>query len=144
MSGGAGSRRDHDRFCTTEGWEPVRNARGAQVTHHLTYELRLPDGRVLRTRISRPPNKDSYGPGLWRHILTDQLDVTGAQFWACVRDGQLPDRGAATAEPPPRSLPASLVHQLIHLAGVPEREVAGMGLERAVEVMTAHWSRPNG
>lgn len=142
MSDGAASRRDHDRFCKTEGWDEVRNAQGGKVEHHITYELALPDGRILRTRISRPADNTTYGLSLWKHILTEQLDVTEAEFWACLRDKQLPDRGAATTEPPAQALPASLVHQLIHVAGVPENDVAGMSLERAVEVMTAHWSRP--
>jgi hypothetical protein len=38
--------------------------------------------------------------------------------------------------------PASLVHQLIHVAGVPEDEVASMSLERAIDVMAAHRSQP--
>lgn len=112
------------------------------VEHHITYELLLHDGRILRTRISRPADNTTYGLGLWKHILTDQLDVTEAEFWACLRDKQPPDRGAATIEPPAQALPASLVHQLIHVAGVPEDNVAGMSLERAVELMTAYWSRP--
>jgi hypothetical protein len=143
VSGGAASRRDHNRFCLTERWDEIRNARGGKVGHHLTYELRLPDGRILRTRISRPADNTTYGPALWRHILTDQLDVTEPEFWACVRDKQPPDRGPATQELPAGALPASLVHQLIHVAGVPEDEVASMSLERAIEVMAAHWSQPN-
>jgi hypothetical protein len=142
VSDGAASQRDHNRFCTTEGWDEVRNARGGKVEHHITYELTLPDGRILRTRISRPADNTTYGPSLWKHILTQQLDVTEAELWACLRDKQLPDRGAATIEPPGQALPASLVHQLIHVAGVPEGEVAGMSLGRAVEVMTTHWSQP--
>ena len=138
---GPGSRRDHDRFCRLEGWTEVRNARGRKVGHHITYELTLPDGRILRTRISRPPNSETYGPRLWAHVL-DQLQVTEAEFWACVALRELPDRGTVSREPPGTSLPAGLVHQLIHVAGVPESEVAGMTLEDAVEVMRGHWSRP--
>lgn len=142
MSDGAASRRDHNRFCRAEGWDEVRNARGGKVDHHITYELLLPDTRILRTRISRPADNTTYGFSLWKHILTAQLEVTEVAFWACLRDKQLPDRGAATIERPAQSLPASLVHQLIHVAGVPEDDVAGMSLERAVDVMTAHWSQP--
>jgi hypothetical protein len=142
VSDGAASRRDHDRFCKTEGWDEVRNARGGKVEHHITYELTLPDGRIVRTRISRPADNTAYGLILWKHILTEQLDVTEAEFWACLRDKQLPDRGAVTSAPSTQALPASLVHQLIHVAGVPEDEVAGMALERAVEAMAAHWSQP--
>ena len=142
MSGGPGSRRDHDRFCRTEGWARVRNARGGQVGHHLTYELTLPDGRILRTRISRPPNTETYGRGLWKHILSDQLEVTEAEFWACVDEHELPDRAPATGEVPASALPAGLALQLIRTAGIPEAEVATMSLQRALEVMNQFWSQP--
>jgi len=144
VSSGPASRRDHDRFCTTEGWELVRNARGGQVGHHLTYELKLPDGRILRTRISRPPNNETYGTGLWKHILSDQLDVTEVEFWACVDGRELPDRGLAATAAPANSLPAGLVFQLINTAGIPEAEVATMTLEQALKVMNRHWSQPRG
>jgi hypothetical protein len=141
VSGGAASRRDHDRFCQIEGWEQVRNARG-RTGHHHTYELKLSDGRILRTRISHPVNNDTYGARTWAHILRDQLDVSEPEFWACIDERKLPARGPTADETPANALPASLVHQLIHVAGVPEDEVARMSLERAVEVMTAHWSQP--
>jgi hypothetical protein len=141
VSSGPGSRRDHDRFCQLEGWEQVRNARG-RTGHHVSYRLRLPDGRVLRTRISHPVNNDTYGPSLWRHILTDQLEVTEPVFWACVEDQKLPDRGAAAAKAPANALPAQLAYQLVHDAGIPEAEVAQMDLPRAIQVMSEYWSRP--
>jgi hypothetical protein len=136
-----GSRRDHDRFCRREGWEVTRNARGRPTGHHITYQLRLPDGRMLRTRISRPADATSYGPSLWAHILSDQLEVSEAEFWACVTDGILPDRGRAGSEPPPTALPAGLVHQLLSI-GVPQSEIAGMTREQALARMSAHWSKP--
>ncbi len=120
MSSGSGSRRDHDRFSRIEGWTEVRNARGKPVGHHIAYELTLPDGRILRTRISRPPNNETYGPRLWNTILTDQLHVTDAEFWACVSNDDLPDRGAAgVSDPPAHALPAGLVHHLIHKPASP-------------------------
>lgn len=137
----AGSRRDHDTFCRTEGWIEVSNARGGSVSHHLTYELLLDDGRILRTRISRPANNTTYGPSLWSTILRDQLLVTEAEFWACVRERDLPPRGGAS-EIPSRALPAELVHQLIHVARVPEVEVAQMDLTQAIARMSAYWSQP--
>lgn len=137
-----GSRRDHRRFCETEGWDEVRNARGGTVAHHLTFELRLADGRVLRTRISRPANADRYGPSLWAHILRDQLDVTAAEFWACVDDGIVPVRIEDDITPPANALPAGLVHQLVHTLGLTADEIAALTLDEAVRLMTDHWSTP--
>lgn len=138
-----GSRRDHNRFCQVEGWSEVRNARGKKVAHHLTYELELPDGRILRTRVSRPADNTTYGPGLWKHILTEQLFVTEDEFWDCVSNGRPPDRGTSTQRVDANALPASLVYQLIHEAGVPEEDVAEMTLQQATETMVRFWSRPS-
>lgn len=136
-----GSRRDHNKFCTTEGWKVVGNARGKKASHHVTYELPLPDGRILRTRISHPVNSTTYGASLWAHILRDQLDVTEAEFWACVKDGSRPSRARAP-EPPENALPAGLAWQLIHSAGVPEAEVATMTRDEAIARMNEFWARP--
>ncbi len=110
--------------------------------HHLTYELTLADGRILRTRISRPVRSaDTYGPSLFAHILSDQLEVTAEQFWACVKNKVLPPRPKGPADPPSNALPASLVHQLITVAHVSEERIAEMSKEEAVAVMTEVWSR---
>jgi hypothetical protein len=79
------TRKDHQNYCLNEGWTQIRNARG-KSGHHVTFELTLPDGRVLRTRISHPPNRQTYGPSMWAHILRDQLHVSEDEFWACVRE----------------------------------------------------------
>lgn len=135
----APTRADHQAFCLAEGWVQVSNTRSS-TGHHVTHELALDDGRVLRTRISHPPGRQTYGPSLWAHILRDQLDVTGNEFWACARDGALPDRGAL--EPPPDAIPAGLVHQLL-AHGVPEAEIRAMTASEAVQKMTDIWSRPS-
>jgi len=132
------TRADHDRFCRTEGWRRVRDARGRTGTHHVTYELDLPDGRVLRTRISHPPDRTDYGPKLWSHILRDQLDVPEARFWACVHDGVVPDRGRPSVRA--GSLPAELVHLLRSRAGLSDAEVAGLSRQQAIDRLTQHWS----
>jgi len=139
----AGTRADHNRFCLNEEWELVRDAQGREVRHHVTYELALADGRILRTRISRPVKKVTYGAQLWKTILRDQLCVAEAEFWACVNNKVKPDRGDAP-EQPEHALPAQLVFQLIHEAHVPEDEVAKMSLEQAVGAMTRHWATPPG
>ena len=74
------------------------------ATRAQALELELPDGHVLRTRISRPANRESYGPALWKVILTEQLSVIEEQFWACVMDRELPDRGGDPGDLPSRAL----------------------------------------
>lgn len=112
------------------------------MRHHVTFELALHDGRILRTRISRPVNTTTYGPGLWRAILREQLHVSEDEFWVCVNDKQVPDRGQGLPEPSEAALPAGLVYQLIHVAGVAEDDVRSMTLAHALSVLTEHWSQP--
>ncbi|MEK2489833.1 cytotoxic translational repressor of toxin-antitoxin stability system [Kitasatospora purpeofusca] len=131
-------RERHDRFCRTEDWERVRDARGRTGTHHVTYELTLRDGRILRTRISHPVDRTVYGPSLWSHILRDQLEVAEDEFWDCVLLGRLPGRGEP--EPPKDSLPADLVYLLIHRVGLAEDAVAALSREDAVARLQQYWT----
>lgn len=134
----APTRRDHERFCRTEGWDAVRDARGRTGTHHVTFELALDDGRVLRTRVSHPVNRETYGPDLWRHILRDQLGVDEPTFWACVREGVLPARSRAAATG--STLPAELVLLLISKVGLSEADVAAMTKDEAVARLQRYWT----
>jgi hypothetical protein len=138
----APARSDHEAFCTTEGWEQVRDAQGRTGTHHLTYELRLHDGRILRTRISHSPDRSTYGKSIWAHILRDQLDISEAEFWACVQDKVKPDRGEPRV--PAEALPAELVHLLITQIGLGNAEISKMSKADAITRMQEHWSRPPG
>jgi hypothetical protein len=132
------TRQEHETFCDIEGWTPVRDARGRTGTHYITYELNLPDGRVLRTRISHPADRTSYGSSLWSHILGDQLGVTEEEFWTCVRDGAKPDRGVPEA--PTEALPADLVGLLISRVGLADSQVAAMSKAEAVERLNRYWT----
>jgi hypothetical protein len=132
------TRKDHDTFCRIEQWRQVRDARGRTGTHHVTYELDLPDGRILRTRVSHPVDRTDYGPRLWRHILRDQLEVDEAAFWSCVHEGVNPQRGMPT--PPQESLPADLVHLLISRVGLTDAEVSVMSREDAISRLQMYWS----
>lgn len=134
----APTRVDHDRFCQIEGWRRVRDAKGGTDTHHVTYELDLPDGRILRTRISHPVNRDTYGPSLWGHILRDQIQVSEAVFWACVQDKAKPDRGWPAV--PDSALPAEVVHLLITRLGLTDAEVRQMTKEDAFSRLTRYWT----
>lgn len=143
MSRGPGSRRQHVRFCVVEGWTEVRNARGKPVRHHLTFELPLPSGSVLRTRISRPANAETYGPSLWSAILADQLCVTETEFWDCVDRGSPPVREPPAPPVPASAIPAGLAYQLVHTVGLSEDEVGAMSRDEAVARMSAFWSAPS-
>ena len=132
------TRKDHEQFCLNEGWTQIRNARG-KSGHHVTLELTLPDGQVLRTRISHPPNRQAYGPSMWAHILRDQLHVGEEEFWACVRERKVPQRGRG--EPTTPSIPAGVVAQLLS-HGVEESAVRQMSRAEAIERLNLIWSQP--
>ncbi len=89
-------------------------------------------------RVSQPVNRDTYGASLWRHVLRDQLDVDQATFWACVQEGEKPDRGAP--EPPPEALPADLVHLLLARVRLSEAEIAAMSKDQAIARMQQYWA----
>lgn len=107
------------------------------MTHHRTYKLTRWSGEVLRTRISRPVDRSEYRKSTWAHILRDQLVVTENEFWACVRDRALPDRGAPPAERP--GLPYSLLNQLVNVVGLPSHEAAGYSTAEATDRIALHW-----
>jgi hypothetical protein len=137
----AATRREHVRFCEVEGWRQVQSARESANNHHITFELPLNDGHILRTRISRPPNNDTYGKALWAHILRDQLCVTQSEFWKCVDDGEVPVRSSSMPLPPSAALPAGLAHQLVHVLALSTKEVAALSLDDAIALMNDHWSQ---
>jgi hypothetical protein len=132
------TRQAHERFCVVESWAQVRDARGRTGTHHVTYELTLKDGRVLRTRISHPVDRSTYGPAIWSHILRDQLDVTDVEFWNCVQEGIKPDRGEPVV--PVDALPADLVYMLIHRVGLDDAAVAAMTKDEAIARLNQYWT----
>ncbi len=144
MSSGfpAPTRRDHLKFCQTEGWEPALSATGRPVEHHATFTLALSDGTVLRTRISHPADsKKTYGKQLWSHILSTQLKVTNREFWACVKNGIRPDRGEATtvhtdADP----IPARVLWTLMHEIGLPETDAMRLTKAEAVDRVKEFWT----
>ena len=142
MTWPAPTRRDHEAFCKNEGWEQVRDARGRTSGHHAcTYELHLHDGRILRTRISHPPDGSTYGANIWSHILRDQLDVDEATFWACATEGIKPNRGQPEASG--EALPADLAHLLVIRLHLSTEAIAQMSRDEAIARMQEFWSRPD-
>jgi hypothetical protein len=75
---------------------------------------------------------------MWAHILRDQLGVPEESFWACVRNGVKPDRGARAI--PAHALPADLVHLLINRVGIGEAEVAALSKDEAVARLQGFWA----
>jgi len=124
----------HTQFVEAEGWVAVESK------HHDTYELTLPNGDALRTRVSRPPSKKhTYGKSIWAHILRDQLQVTEAEFWGAINDGQLPRRGADN-EAPAEGIPVDVVRLLIDRVGLTAQQVRGMSADEAIARLNRFWT----
>ena len=134
----AADRNAHQRFCEREGWAVVTSATGGRVRHHETHELRLDDGSILRTRISRPVDRTTYAPSMWGHILRDQLGVRADEFWACERDCVLPARSAGGPRNP-RALPLHLLNELVRRVGLTPDAAAELTLERAIAALADDW-----
>jgi hypothetical protein len=125
----APTRKHHEKFCVTEGWTRVTDARGRAVSHHATFTFATPQGDILRTRISHLIGRETYAPSMWAHILRDQLRVSADEFWTCVLDGVLPERGVPTV--PDTALPLPLVARLVRELGLSRAEIAKLSAEGA-------------
>ena len=66
------------RFCEGDRWVLIRS------TDHWYYEKVLPDGRVLRTKVSRALQRE-IPRHLWERILKHQLHITEEEFWKKIR-----------------------------------------------------------
>ena len=116
-----------------EGWTRVIGARDRAVLHHATFTVPTPQGDILRTRISHPIGRETYAPSMWAHILRDQLHISADEFWACVLDGILPDRGAPNV--PDAALPLPLVARLVRELGLSRAEIARLSVEDATALL---------
>lgn len=111
---------DHDG-----GWEevPNRSRGGSRGGDHWRYRKVLPDGRVLRTKVSRSLGSE-IGESLLRHIVKAQLETTMDEFRAVAsgRAGKTSTDPVSEAVP----IPGWLVIRLTQTAGFDESAVRGM------------------
>lgn len=137
---------DHRAFVETEGWEKAGERGG-----HINYMLRVnPPFAILRTGISHGADSTEYfAPGIRATIVHQQLHVTQAEFWACVREGQRPERrsdgysvGLRGREdgPPPQQNPG-LLRQLEREFGESPADVAGMSDTELEAYLALLWDR---
>jgi len=127
--------RELRRFCEVEGWIDLAKQAGRKRRHHFRCALVLTDGRTLYTRISLSSGSID-DPGMFKHILRDQMEVTAAQFWAAVDDGVAPQRPGAGES---RRLPGPyLDHELVKAllrAGCTAADIAALTEAEAVDLL---------
>ena len=78
---------------------------------------------------------------MWSAILRDQLKVTNDEFWACVQERVIPDRGGSESTSNPKALPLHLVNELIERVGLKPEEAVSLTLEEAIERINQYWLR---
>jgi hypothetical protein len=133
--------RDLEAYLKRDDWVAEPNlTRGRRRTgDHRRYRKELPDGTVLRTKVSHALG-DEIGTDLFKHILRAQLRVDEAAFWVVVRGGG--QRTAEVRSPRPGTVPAWLVQRLLYTVGLPEADVRKLTAEEAIELWEAFISRP--
>lgn len=99
-----------------------------RVGDHWRYRKTLPDGTVLRAKVSHALG-DEIGADLFSHILRDQLRTTTEHF-RDVLAGRAPGEESAS-EDRPEPIPAWLVTRLLYTVGIPEAEVRQMTADEA-------------
>lgn len=128
-------------FVEHDGWTEEPNlAHGrARAGDHWRYRKDLPDGTSLRTKVSHSLH-DEIGIDLFKHILRDQLRVTGDRFWDVIRGGPT----ELTEAPPPQAatIPGWLVQRLILTVGLREDEVRAMTADEARAAWEAYKTHP--
>jgi hypothetical protein len=133
--------RDLKRYLERSGWTLVerRTRRRSATGDHWRYEKDLPDGTILRTKVSHRLNKQ-IGDDLFARIPRDQLQISRAQFEA-VLAGESPDEPRVSTAPAGPSLPGWLVLRLIVTAGIDEKEVRSMSRDEAAAAWDAYRTR---
>ncbi len=116
------------------GWEEIPNlTRGRRrVGDHSRYRKTLPDGTVLRTKVSHALG-DEIGLDLLSHIVRDQLRTTMDHFRDVVA-GRAANEGASPGDRM-EPIPGGLVTRLLYTVGIPEAGVRQM----SAEVARARW-----
>lgn len=140
----------HRTFVETEGW-----IRGKQGTGHDNYLFTPanPEVAVLRTGISHGVASTEYfDPKMRAKIVHQQLMVTEEEFWACVNNGQQPERRSdgysvglkGREDPPPPPQSRALLEQLYREFGEPPSAVAGMSDKALAAYLLVLRMRRNG
>jgi hypothetical protein len=132
--------RDLKTYVERDGWTEVPSlARGRRRSgDHWRYRKELPDGRILRTKVSHDLRSE-IGDDLFHHIVRDQLETTVERFWDVVRGGV--EEVAGAAAPEVRPVPGWLVVRLIRTVGLPEDQVRSMTEEEAEAAWMAYRMR---
>ena len=124
------------------GWVGIVGWVDGRENDHTRYEKVLPDGEVLRTKISRG-GTGIDDPGLWKHVLRDQLRVSEDEFWAVLAEKRPANRGA----PPLASgvgeeeIPTYVAEGLLKV-GLHDDQIMQISADKALARLHEVWAQP--
>lgn len=122
-------------FLRYDDWEEDR------TTAHDFFEKTLVDGEILRTHASRSGSK-TMSPGRFKAILSDQLQLSEAEFWDVLRTKKPAPRPSPRPEPAPRSLPLWLARSLERELGLIREQIAELDEDEAQRLLIERRSKP--
>ena len=122
-------KKDLRRFCELDDWEETE----AVSPDHDRYRKRLPDGTILRTKVSNGRGPIVRNPGLWSHLWRHQLGVESEeQFWEVLDSRQPAPRSESMRQAQEPQMDAWLFESLVLTFGVDEKEARAMTGEEAL------------
>ncbi len=72
-----------------------------------------------------------------RYIRSSALND---EFWDCVQNNLLPNRGGEVVESNPKALPLHLLSELIDRVGMKAEDAIELSLEQALERLNKYWT----
>lgn len=125
--------RDLSHYLQVEGWEDKDKASGKKTGDHHRYVFTTPTGERLFTKLSHGRG-EIHDPGLFEHILREQLFIDEVQFWAAVDHEIRPTRPSPTPINPEGALDAKLARNLLTKVKLAPSQLVGMTRDEAIKL----------
>lgn len=124
-------KKDLRRFCELDGWEETE----ATSPDHYRYRKRLPDGKVLRTKVSHGRGPIVRNAALWTNVWRHQLGLKSEdEFWAVLNTRKPASRGEPASAALQPQMDAWLFEALVLTYGVYEDKVRAMSADEALQL----------
>jgi hypothetical protein len=108
-----------------------------QRTDHYRYLKHLPNGDILRTKVSFGRGPAFNDPGLWHHVWKDQLKCSSEDdFWNTVKTRTPLERTQASPTTPPTgpAKPTWLYEFLVNVVQMNPQEVLALSQQDAMNI----------
>jgi hypothetical protein len=122
---------DLQAFLRIDDWTETRR------TDHYRYRKQLPNGDILRTKVSLGRGPAFNSPGLWHHVWKDQLQCSSEdEFWDTLKARIPLQRGQATPTTAPTgpTKPTWLYEFLVNVVQMNPQEVLALSQQDAMNI----------